>query len=94
MKSLRQFREDQVRELENGLKVLKKHDYNTIDNLMQKISKKHDITGKKLHNDFKEKHGKTPDSWIKEETEESVSIKKQIQELSAKLAEISRNMND
>jgi len=32
--------------------------------------KKHNIlkliTGKKLHDDFKEKHGKIPDDWIKE----------------------------
>ena len=59
-------KEDHVKELEDGLQKLDSHDYNTIDRLMTKISKDHDITGKSLHNDFKEKHGKTPDNWIKQ----------------------------
>jgi hypothetical protein len=59
-------KEDHVKELEDGLQKLDSHDYNTIDSLMTKISKDHDITGKSLHNDFKEKHGKTPDNWIKQ----------------------------
>jgi hypothetical protein len=54
-------KEDHVKELEDGLQKLDSHDYNTIDNLMTKISKDHDITGKNLHDDFKEKHGKTPE---------------------------------
>ena len=58
-------KEEHVSELEDGLKNLNKHDYNTIDGLMQSIAKKHDITGKELHDEFKSKHGKTPDSWIK-----------------------------
>ena len=59
-------KENHVKELEDGLQKLDSHDYNTIDSLMTKISKDHDITGKSLHNDFKEKHGKTPDNWIKQ----------------------------
>ena len=31
------------------------------------ISKEHGITGKDLHNDFKSKHGKTPDDYINED---------------------------
>ena len=57
---------NRVKELENGLKKLKSHSYDSIDRLMQDIAKKHGITGKDLHNDFKNKHGKIPDEWIKE----------------------------
>ncbi|NBP03764.1 MAG: hypothetical protein EBU90_27430 [Proteobacteria bacterium] len=60
-------KEDHVKELEDGLKQLDSHDYDTIDKLMMKISKDHGITGKELHNDFKSKHGKTPDDWINED---------------------------
>ena len=60
-------KEDHVKELEDGLKKLDSHDYDTIDRLMTKISKNHGITGKDLHNDFKAKHGKTPDDWINED---------------------------
>ena len=58
--------EDHVKELEAGLQKLDSHDYDAINSLMTKISKNHDITGKDLHNDFIEKHGKTPDTWIKQ----------------------------
>jgi len=60
-------KEDHVKELENGLKQLDNHDYETINKLMMRISKDHDITGKELHDDFKSKHGKTPDNWINED---------------------------
>jgi len=60
-------KEDHVRELESGLKQLDSHSYDTINKLMMKISKEHGITGKELHNDFKSKHGKTPDDWINED---------------------------
>lgn len=68
MKSFKQYIESAcscVTELEKGLKNLDKHDYDTIDTLMSKISKKHNKTGKELHNDFVSKHGKSPDAWIK-----------------------------
>jgi len=68
--------EDHVRELESGLHNLDKHDYDTIHKLMMKISANHDITGKELHNDFKKKHGKTPDDWIKQELDESAAWKR------------------
>jgi hypothetical protein len=59
------MKEDHVEKLEMGLKKLNKHDYDTIDGLMKKISKEHNVSGKELHNDFMYKHGKTPDKWIK-----------------------------
>ena len=60
------WREDSVTELENGLKQLDSHTYDSIDKLMQGIAKKHGITGKDLHNHFKDKHNKIPDEWIKD----------------------------
>jgi len=51
-------------ELAEKLPSLAKHDYNTIDNLMQKIAKKHDISGKALHNLFVSKYKNTSDIWI------------------------------
>ena len=67
MKTFKQFLESSpVVKLEKGLKQLDNHDYDTIHNLMMDICKDHNITGKELHNDFKSKHGKTPDDWIKE----------------------------
>jgi hypothetical protein len=58
-------KEHHVEELEDGLKQLHSHDYDTINNLMMKISKKNHISGKKLHDDFENKHGQIPDDWIK-----------------------------
>lgn len=52
-------------ELKNKLPSLDKTDYTTIDKLMQRISKRHKITGKKLHDLFVNKYGDTPDHWIK-----------------------------
>jgi len=60
-------KEDHVKELEDGLKQLDSHDYDTINELMKKISKEHGMTGHELHHDFKTKHGKTPDDWINED---------------------------
>lgn len=57
--------ESAASELADKLPSLKKHDYNTIDKLMQRISTKHYINGKKLHDMFVSKYGHTPDTWIK-----------------------------
>jgi len=65
----KKIKENHVKELENGLEKLNNHSYSTINKLMMKISRDNDITGKDLHNDFKSKHGKTPDSWIKKKQE-------------------------
>ncbi len=54
-----------IDELRQGLLRLHKFDYDTIDRLMKKIAKKHDITPKKLHNIWVSKYGATPDNWIK-----------------------------
>jgi hypothetical protein len=52
-------------ELAKKLPSLQKHDYNTIDRLMQKIASKHSISGKALHDLFVRKFKKNPDNWIK-----------------------------
>jgi uncharacterized DUF497 family protein len=54
-----------VKELEDKLLVLKDISYDSIDNLMRKIMKSHNLTAKELHNAFKDKYKKTPDDWIK-----------------------------
>jgi len=58
-------------ELAKKLPSLEKHDYNTIDQLMQKIAKKHRITGKALHDLFVRKYHKTPDNWVKNKLDEA-----------------------
>jgi hypothetical protein len=58
-------------ELAKKLPSLEKHDYNTIDKLMQKIAKKHRITGKILHDLFIKKYRSTPDNWIKNKLDET-----------------------
>jgi hypothetical protein len=54
-----------VRSLESNLPKLPKTDYQSIDELMTEISKRHKTAPKKLHDDFVEKHRMTPDTWIK-----------------------------
>jgi len=54
-----------VDELEKGLQKLNDYGHEPINKLMMAISKKHGITGKELHNRFKEKNKTTPDNWIK-----------------------------
>jgi hypothetical protein len=76
MKTFKQYLNEEfccVTALEKGLKKLDKHDYDSINKLMMGISKKGNITGKALHDDFVAKHGKTPDDWIKEQIEESAA---------------------
>ena len=55
-------------ELETGLKSLSNTSYDSIDRLMRRIMKKHDMTAKQLHNAFVSKNHKTPDDWINEGT--------------------------
>ena len=57
--------ESAATELADKLPSLKKHDYSTIDNLMKRISTRHNIDGEKLHDMFVSKYGHTPDAWIK-----------------------------
>jgi len=58
-------------ELAKRLPSLAKHDYNTIDKLMQDIANKHRITGKALHDMFLRKYHKTPDNWVKGKLDEA-----------------------
>jgi len=57
-------------ELAKRLPSLQKHDYNTIDKLMQQIASKHRITGKALHDLFVRKFKRTPDEWVKSKLDE------------------------
>ena len=52
-----------VVELEDGLKTLKTITYDSVDQLMQGIAKRNDITPTLLHNQFKAKHFTIPDNW-------------------------------
>ena len=54
-----------AKELKDKLPSLKDPNYDTIDNLMKRISKRYDISGKKLHDLFVSRYGHTPDHWIK-----------------------------
>ena len=58
--------DEAVTELENGLKKLDDISYDSIDKLMRRIMKKHNMTAKQLHNAFVDKHKKIPDEWIKD----------------------------
>lgn len=71
MKTVDFVNETAAIELAKKLPSLEKHDYNTIDKLMQNIAKKHRITGKILHDLFVKKYHKTPDSWIKNKLDEA-----------------------
>ena len=63
--------ESAAHELAKRLPSLEKYDYNTIDDLMRKVAKKHRITGKALHDLFVRKYHSTPDTWAKKLDEES-----------------------
>jgi hypothetical protein len=57
-----------VKELEKKLLSMSSHSYDAIDKEMKKICKKHNITPKELHDNFKKAHnGKIPDEWVKEQ---------------------------
>lgn len=56
---------DPVKELADKLPKLHKTDYDTIDELMQRISRRYKMTGQKLHDLFVKKYGHTPDTWVK-----------------------------
>jgi hypothetical protein len=56
--------EGAVEDLEKDLKH--PHSYDAIDHMMQTIAQEQNITPKQLHDRFVEKHGQTPDEWIKE----------------------------
>lgn len=73
--------ESAARELAEALSQLPKRDYDSIDMLMKKIAKRHDITGKELHDLFVKQYSKTPDKWIKgklDETNVECDIEKEV----------------
>ncbi len=41
--------------------------YNSIDKLMRRLAKDHDITPRELHDRFKAKHKMIPDDWVKKQ---------------------------
>jgi hypothetical protein len=88
--------ESAVSDLADKLPALKKYDYSTIDNLMQRISTRYDITGDELHDMFVKKYGHTPDTWVKklkdrlgEDELEEVTLSQMRQEL----AKMDKNNN-
>lgn len=65
MRSYQFTNESPATELAKKLPSLAKHDYDTIDKLMRKVSLRHKISGKQLHDLFVAKYGDTPDNWVK-----------------------------
>jgi len=57
--------ESAASELAHKLTSLKKQDYSSVDILMKRIGRRHDIDGEKLHDMFVSKYGHSPDNWIK-----------------------------
>lgn len=65
-----------VEELEVRLGLLKDTSWESIDKLMGAIARKHGVSPKRLHEDFKEKNGMIPDAWISKQKE---TIKEEVQ---------------
>ena len=61
----RKTTEDATSDLQKDLR--NPYSYDAIDHMMTAIAKKHSITPKKLHDIFVEKHGCTPDDWIRKQ---------------------------
>jgi len=62
--------ESAVIELAKRLPSLEKHDYTTIDKLMQQVASRHRITGKALHDLFVRRFKRSPDNWVKGKLDE------------------------
>ncbi len=56
-----------VSNLEKGLMNLSDVSYDSIDKLMRRLARDHDITPRELHDRFKAKHNMIPDDWIKKQ---------------------------
>jgi predicted transcriptional regulator len=65
-------------ELAKKLPGLRKHDYDTIDRLMQHIASKHRITHKALNDLFIHKYKLTPDNWINGKLDEADDVEKDL----------------
>jgi hypothetical protein len=61
-------------ELAKRLPSLRKHNYDTIDQLTRTVAKKHRITNKALNDLFVRAYSKTPDQWLKNKLDESYTI--------------------
>jgi hypothetical protein len=68
-----------VLNLENKLLKLSDISYNSIDSLMRKIMRTYNVTAKDLHNEFKKKHKKTPDDWVREKMKNVQEDHKELQ---------------
>jgi predicted transcriptional regulator len=76
MKSYEFITESASSELARELPKLSKHTYNTIDILMRRIAKKHNIKPDELHDAFVKKYHKIPDEWIKDKLKLTESIQR------------------
>lgn len=74
-------------ELAKRLPSLAKHDYNTIDDLMRKIAKKHKISSKALDSLFRKKFKDAPDRWIRGKLDEADTTDLNIEEEVAKFVD-------
>lgn len=76
--------------LAKELPSLKKHDYDTIDKLMQNVAKKYKISDKVLHNLFIKRFRSTPDDWIKNKLDEHNGVECDLQKEVEKFVEWAR----
>jgi len=84
--------ETAVNDLANKLPSLEKHNYDTIDKLMQNIAKKYKISDDVLHDLFVKKYKKTPDDWIKGKLDEDDRIHCDLEEEVEKFVEWASNL--
>lgn len=61
-------------ELARRLPTLRKHNYTTIDDLVRKVSARHQMTHNALEKLFTKKFGKTPSHWIKGKLDETDTV--------------------
>ena len=80
---------DYVGELETRLLKLTDTSYENIDKLMTAVAKKHLISPKKLHDDFKVKNGSIPDEWLELNTVKE-EVKTPMELLADKIAATSK----
>jgi len=80
---------DYVGELETRLLKLDDRSFEMIDKLMKAIAVKHAISPKKLHDEFKAKHGSIPDEWLELNTVKE-EVKTPMELLADKIAATSK----
>lgn len=74
--------ESAVDELVKELPSLAKHDYDTIDQLMRKVAKKHKLSDKALEKLFRKKFKRTPHHWVDgklDEADGELDIEQEVQ---------------